>query len=133
MIDQQTIDRVCVGLADLAIDAHQAARLFGDSVAYHHKSTAYRVLLDLIGCDLYEDHIPEWAERALDDHSGTPEELVAALRELAGMNTKEPELHTCAVCDREIVNLVGDGGWPDGWQHYGLSQDHPATPKGEPE
>lgn len=73
MIDEQTIDRVCVGLVNLAVE-------IGDEPC--------RLLFLLLGIP---EPIPAWVEHALYDHHGTPEELVAALRELAVENsTKEP-------------------------------------------
>lgn len=79
--DQQTIDRVCVGLAELVIKKAIPDRVlrrleFGLPAGIPN---SWLMLLDLLG-------IPEsldCANGVLDDHQGTPEELVKALRELA--------------------------------------------------
>lgn len=80
MTDQQTIDRVCIGLAYWAIDRRDHARFVGEDAALLPGIMTYPLLLDLLGIP---EPIPDWAEHALAGHNGTPEELVAALRELA--------------------------------------------------
>lgn len=50
------------------------------------------LLLDLIGIHVPAGKpIPDWATNALADHTGTPEELVATLRELAAQPQGETE------------------------------------------
>jgi hypothetical protein len=89
-VDQKTIDRVCVGLADLAITARDGLRLISPSLS--QGPYALTLLCDLLGIP---EPIPDWAERALEGHHGTPEELVAALRELAGTNRSTILCHVC--------------------------------------
>ena len=83
MPDQKTIDRVCVGLAEMTsqemawrrhrIETHLDGPWVAPPFAYH---------LLCLSLDIPEP-IPDWAEHALESHTGTPEELVATLRELA--------------------------------------------------
>ncbi len=80
MIDQQTIDRCDVGLAELAIN--HGSLLFRKSTGRDAPSlnTPGELLCLHLGIP---EPIPYWAERALEGHHGTPEQLVQALRELA--------------------------------------------------
>ena len=107
MTDQQTIDRVAVGLAELAIEWPNVTRL--------------TLLCLLLGI---HEPISKWAIKALADHTGTPEELVAKLRELAAKARKA----ICDICGRPIV-LEPEGYWI----HDGTLCLHNAKPKGETE
>ncbi len=136
MPDQKTIDRVAVGLAELAIRHRDCDRRIHRDVGIKTPppgSSHFGFLCPLIGLP---EPIPDWAKRALEEHQGTPEELVATLRELAGKEAAKPlepvQQGTCVRCGGEIRRArLGWGPWGN-WAHVGKTKDHPATFKGEP-
>ncbi len=123
MSDQKTIDRVAVGLAELEIN--QSNLLFRKSTGRGAPSlnTPGELLCLHLGIP---KPIPDWAKRALEEHQGTPEELVATLRELAGKDAET------ALCDRCGGPIERDGSSGE-WEHVNTLALHKAKPKGEPE
>ena len=121
MPDQQTIDRVCVGLAALAVIERDLCR---EHAALPPLSTSPYTLLCLL-LDIPEP-IPEWAERALDEHQRTPELLVAALRELADEDAED----ICGLCGEPGADKIphpmhwpGEGVPDSEYVHASCEQD----------
>lgn len=138
----ETIDRVCVGLAKVVIherDYTAQRRRVGREPVYI-EPRAYVLLCLLLDIPT---PIPDWAELALESHTGTPEEFVSTLRELFGkeylMSLEPPGQGICATCGGGMTYLTpeffrarGMEDKPGGWIHNGVERDHFAT-KGEPE
>lgn len=138
MPDQQTIDRVAVGLAEITLTDRQLDRHLG-APEDMGDPRPYRLLVQLIGWRVDDGmEIPIVAQEALEGHHGTPEELVAVLRGLAVENI-DPKLPddlpraVCEVCSKTIVCVpTGLGEGDETWIHE-LPASHRPKPKGETE
>lgn len=81
----ETIDRVCVGLAELAIDRRDDNTLFAGLTGEDEPeqiNQPYCLLLSLLDI---QRPTADWGYRALETHRDTPEALVKALRQMAAM------------------------------------------------
>lgn len=88
----ETIDSVCVGLAECAMGALEILRRTGLHGMPHHKRTIpgeYGLLCLLLGIP---EPMPDWATSALETHQDTPENLVKALRQMAAMEGEPSDL-----------------------------------------
>lgn len=133
--DQKTIDRVCVGLADLALQEHSSRTSHirvADEVVCLGIPASFGFLCLLLGIP---EPIPDWAERALEGHHGRPEQLVEKLRELAGGKSPEPlttgeMTHPISICKQCEERIHWTGKY---WEHTDSTPRHPGQPKGETE
>lgn len=109
MPDQQTIDRIdraCVGLAEIGLCINDLTGL--RCVGNMPSVGVYTVLLMLL--DIPTQPIPDWAERALEEHAGPPEELVETLRELAARVNKTANKMQCPQCSGPIEKVRQPAG-----------------------
>ncbi len=114
MIDQQTIDRidrVAVGLAELILQRRSGKSRLVKRLCW--------LLKTLIDAPFHADRIKTVAE----GHHGTPEQLVAKLREKAVAERGEHEVAICGQCH----GVIERDSPSDDWEHQDKLALHKAS------